>query len=156
MKDFGPRFLHIDLDTVITADITPIVQRTEPLVCWRAHYADVFSPAFMLMDTGYLHPLWEAFRADPEGYPASTGIQNPSDLAMLNHYLKTSGASPAFWDERHGFVAYFGKGYEREQHLGIGLTSKVLPRGTKVVVLGGADKYILDQGLTPWARACWN
>jgi len=154
LADFGYRFLHIDLDTVLTGDITAIVDRQEPLVCWRAHYANVVSPAFMLLDTGYLHDLWQRFAADPDGYPAATGVRNASDLAMLNHFLKDR-PEPAYWDDRDGFVPYFGVRYERLEHLGVGPNRPTLPDGARVVMLGGADLDVLEQGRYDWIRTHW-
>jgi hypothetical protein len=151
VAEFGPRFLHLDLDTVLTDDITAIVDRPEPLVCWRAHYAGVVSPAFMLLETGYLHELYVRFAADPDGYPVSTGVRQASDLAMLNHFLKDRPA-PATWDERDGFVPYFGAGYQRFEHLGLGPSHQTLPAGTRVVLLGGADLAVLEEGRYPWVR----
>lgn len=149
---FGQRILHLDLDTVIVDDITPIVDRPEPIVCWRVHYAHCYSGAFMLFTAGALQGLWDAYRLDPEGYPRRTGQRGASDLAMLNFYLLTP---PASWDEQDGFVAYFGTGYERVEHLGVGPNRPTLPEGARVVMLGAADKAVLDEGRFAWCREHW-
>lgn len=150
----GYRLLCIDLDVVIVGDLTPIVDRPEPLVCWRVGYAGVFSGSFFLMDAGHLDGLWRRFAADPEGYPLLTRRGPcPSDQAMLNHYLQ--GREVPHWTERDGFVTYFGDGYERLEHHGVGPGHPDLPAGSRIVVLGSADKAVLDEGRYPWVREHW-
>ena len=151
----GRRFLAIDLDVVIVDDLTPIVSRTEPIVCWKVAHAGVYSGSFLLMDTGVLHGLWERFARDVEGYPRSVqphGI--PSDQAMLNHYL--TGQRIPYWTEADGFVTYFGKGYERLEHFGVGPTRPTLPKGARIVVLGSADVDVLHEGRFGWVREHWH
>lgn len=150
---FGPRMLCMDLDVVIVDDITPLVDRPEPTVLWRVGYAGVYSGSFMLFDTGALHGAWVAFREDPDGYPLSTGEKYASDQAMLNHYLR--GKSVAHWTEADGVRTYFGKGYESKAHHGIGPDSQHLPPGTRIVVLGSADKHVLEQRMQPWIARHW-
>lgn len=144
----GTRILSIDLDVVIVDDITPLVDRREPLVCWKVGYAGVYSGSFVLYDFNALHGLWERFAADPEGFPASCGERNASDQAMLNRWLR--GRDVPHWTEADGFVTYFGKGYERLEHHGVGPTRQELPDGARVVVLGSADKVVLDERRYDW------
>jgi len=158
-KDFarqlGDRILSIDLDVVLVGDITPIVDRREPIVCWRVGYAQVFSGSFHLMDAGHLDGLWRAFESDPEGYPRRVCPRErvPSDQAMLNAYLR--GDDVPHWTEADGFVTYFGAGYERLEHLGLGMRHTTLPAGARVVVMGSADLAELEAGRDPWMREHW-
>ena len=153
---FGPRILAIDLDVVITDDLTPIVERTEPVCCWRVKYANVYSGSFVMFDAGALDGLYQAYRADPEGYPRKSGERNASDQAMLNYYLRQPGApAVAEWTEADGFVTYFGDGYKRLEHHGIGPHNPKLPKGARIVVLGSADKAVMDRGAFPWIRDHW-
>lgn len=152
---FGTRMLHIDLDTVITDDITSLLDTDAPFKCWRADYATpTYSPAFALMTTGILNGLWDAYRADPVGYPEHTGVRDASDLAMLNHYLKPR-FSPPYWDASDGFATYFGNGYGRYAHLGVSVMDETLPPGTRVVIMGGADKEALDTHSRAWIQEHW-
>ena len=150
----GPRILSIDLDVVIVDDLTPIVDRQEPLVMWKVGYAGVFSGSFHLMDAGILDDLWRRFAENPEGYPVKVSKERvPSDQAMLNAYL-TDKPVP-FWTEADGFVTYFGKGYERQERHGVGPRLTQLPPGARIVVMGSADKAQLDEGRDPWMREHW-
>lgn len=152
MSLFGPRFLAIDLDLVITDDITHLVDRPEPIVMLRIGYANVLSGSFILSDTGALHGAYEAFASDPAGFLAKTGLQNASDQAMLNLYLR--GKPVAEWKERDGFVVFFGRGYERFAHLGVGYNKPTLPKGARVVVLGSDDLDALTDPRFEW-RSHW-
>lgn len=153
----GTRILSIDLDVVITGDLTPLVDRPEPLVCWKVGYARVFSGSFILYDHDVLHGLYETYALDPIGFPRfvqSRGV--PSDQAMLNYYLYTRSSIPvAQWTEADGIVTYFGEGYERFEHLGVGPGRPQLPPGARLVVLGSADKSAMDEGRYPWVREHW-
>jgi len=153
---FGARLLSIDLDVVIVGDITPIVDRPEPVVCWRVGYANVFSGSFVLWSAGALDGAWCSYRADPEGYPqrAQPGGVG-SDQAMLNKWLRESRSPVAEWTEADGFVSYFGAGYEKLEHHGIGPRQQTLPNGARIIVMGSADKADLESGRYHWARENW-
>jgi hypothetical protein len=143
-RGIGDRILAIDLDVVIVDDITPIVDRPEPVVGWKVGHAGVYSGSFVLFDAGALDGAWQPFCADPNGYPARIQRHGvPSDQAMLNAWLKTRRPI-AEWTERDGFVTYYGAGYERLEHLGVGPNRRELPAGARIVVLGSADKHVLD------------
>jgi hypothetical protein len=163
-RDIGAtRILGIDLDVVIVDDITPIVDRPEPVVGWLVGYARVFSGSFVLFDAGALHGAWQRFAADPEDYPRLASPHGVgSDQAMLNHYLAhedefgpTGIVQIPHWTEADGFVTYFGRGYERLEHHGVGPNRTRLPSGARVVVLGSADKAVMDEGRYDWIREHW-
>jgi hypothetical protein len=151
------RILGIDFDVVITADITPIVTKfpEAPIVGWKVGHAGVYSGSFLRFDVGALDGAWQAFAADPEGYPRRVqpaGV--PSDQAMFNHWLSTQRPIP-YWTEADGFVSYYGAGYERLEHLGVGPNRPRLPAGARIVVLGSADKHVMDEGRFDWIREHW-
>lgn len=153
----GTRILSIDLDVVIVDDITPLVDRREPIVLWKVGYAGVFSGSFVMYDYHALHGLWKAFAADPDGFPHRASDERvPSDQAMLNYWLRSNPEiRPGVWTERDGFVTWFGAGYEKLEHHGVGPNRPQLPDGARVVVLGSADKAVLDNRETDWAEAHW-
>jgi len=152
--EFGDRMLCVDLDAVIVDDITPIVDRYEPIVCWRVGYANVFSGSFIMFDTGALDGAWQAYQRDPLGFPMSGGEFNGSDQAMINVWLR--GKKVAEWTERDGLVTWFGKGYEKKVMLGMGPTNPQLPKGAKIVVLGSADKHVMDKAQFPFVQDHWH
>ena len=174
-QQLGQRLLCMDLDVVLVDDITPILDPAtrvnvarhtmgvdlgrQPLVCWRVGYAGVFSGSFLLMDAGHLDGLWRAFYNDGDTWKQDifwrrvqpTGT--PSDQAALNAYV--AGRDVPHWTERDGFVTYFGDGYERLEYHGVGPSHPKLPPGARIVVLGSADKAVLDEGRYQWIRDHW-
>jgi hypothetical protein len=155
----GGRVLYMDLDVVLVDDITPLVDRPEPLVCWRVGHAGVFSGSFILADAGELHGAWNRFENDPEGYPRRlhrNGVA--SDQAMLNDWLSSPDGyrlPVAEWSEADGLVTFYGRGYERLEHLGVGPNRPELPPGARIVVLGSADLEVLESGRFAWAGEHW-
>lgn len=149
------RILALDLDLVILADITHLIDRPEPIVGWKVGHARVYSGSFLLFDAGALDGAWQPFKADPVGYPKRIQRQGvPSDQAMVNAWLRRQ-PSIGTWTERDGFVTYYGEGYEHLEHLGVGPRRRSLPTGARVVVLGSADKAVMDEGRFDWIRANW-
>lgn len=146
----GRRLLSIDLDVVIVDDITPLVDRAEPIVMWKVGYAGVYSGSFVLWDAGALHGAYAAYAADHEGYPAGA-----SDQAMLNRWLRESRTPVATLTERDGLVTWFGNGYASREHHGMGPTRAQLPKGARIVVLGSADKKIMDEGQYSFVADHW-
>lgn len=153
----GRRLLSIDLDVVITGDITPLVARPAPIVMWRVGYAGVLSGSFVLWDAGALHGAWAAYVAEPERFPRRAqpaGIG--SDQAMLNRWLQDSRTPVVELTEaRDGFVTWFGAGYSEQERHGMGPGRPDLPPGARLVVLGSADKAVLDDGRYPWVKEHW-
>ncbi len=156
LDNLGPRILSIDLDVVIVDDLTPVVDRPEPIVGWKVGHAGVYSGSFLLYDAAALRGAWLAFDADPEGFPFAGGARGvPSDQAMLNHYVAATATPVATWTEADGFVTYYGRGYAHLQHLGVGPACPRPPAGARIIVLGSADKAVMDEGLYPWVREHW-
>lgn len=154
-EDLGSRLLCVDLDLVLVDDITPVVDRPEPIVCWRVGYANVYTGAWVLFDAGALDGAWDAFRRDPEGFPASTGQRNASETAMLTHWIRSRRVPVAEWTERDGLIMWFGDGYEHLEHHGLSPRQPTPPPGTRLVMFGGADKAVLDTAAYPWIASHW-
>lgn len=155
-RHLGPRGLYLDLDVVIVGPLAPILDRDEPIIGWKVGHAGVFSGSFLLADAGALDGAWQLFKADPWGYPASLQPRGvASDQAMFNDWLSRQPPIP-FWTEADGFVSYYGAGYERLEHLGVGPNRRRLPPGARVVVLGSADLEVLEQpDRYDWVRDHW-
>jgi hypothetical protein len=148
------RVLAIDLDVVIVDDITALLSRDEPIVGWRVGHAGVLSGSFLLFDAGALEDAWRHYDEDPIGYPVEVQPRGvPSDQAMVNHWLQRYQVPTGVWTEADGFVSYYGRGYERLEHLGVGPSRPQLPPGARIVVLGSEDLYALEQPeIYPWVK----
>lgn len=145
------RILQVDLDVVLVDDITPIVDCHEPTAFWQVGYAGVYSGSFQLYNAGALNRMWRDFAGDPLG---TLAVAQPrgrgSDQDVLNRWLEVDKPRRV-WTDADGFVVYFGKGYERFGGPG----PAVLRPGARLVVLGSADKHVLDNGEYRWAREHW-
>lgn len=81
---FGERILQLDIDCVIVGDITPLVDRAEPLVMWRSVPAvryiknlqklkpnaedgiGPYNTSMLLMNAGVFPELWSDYTKDPD------------------------------------------------------------------------------------------
>lgn len=156
----GGRVLYLDLDVVIVGDLTPLVDRPAPLIVWRVGHAQVYSGSFLVADAGVLDGAWQRFAADPEGYPrAAEPRAVGSDQAMINHWLRTDGQDVHVrawqWSDRDGLVTFYGAGYAHLEHFGVGPHRRALPGGARIVVLGSADLYVLQDAGYPWVKQHW-
>lgn len=65
---FGPRFVSLDLDCVITGDLAPLWDRTEPFVIWGdTHPKTPYNGSMWLLTAGARAQVWEDF--NPETSP---------------------------------------------------------------------------------------
>lgn len=155
LEPFGSRILQLDLDMVITADVTSLFDRPDPLVLveQNRHQRRVtYNPSMLLMDTGILHDMWERFDRLPNEtwQTAKSHGWNCSDMSVINDYLDQHQAIPrATWRLDEGVISYWrevkrdGKGD--------------LPAGARVVLFYGhqnpSDAPI--QAKSPWILEHW-
>jgi hypothetical protein len=109
-KIFGKRIMQIDIDMVITGDISHIAKRTEPFLIWRSysqgrrHYA--LNTSLILMDAGARSDIWEQFNADIEGVSKAARHHgwNGTDQAVIA-YLSEKKEPPTF-GKQDGIYAF--------------------------------------------------
>jgi hypothetical protein len=92
----GPRFLHIDVDCAIVDDITPLVERDEPLVIYKLDFKgsgrSLFNPTLMLMDAGARADIWNAWQYNPSGLMvAAKRLTSFSDMGVINYCFNAVG-----------------------------------------------------------------
>jgi hypothetical protein len=150
---FGPRILQLDLDIVITADVTPLFDRSESVVlCEQSVNAGrpVLNPSMFLFDAGVLHDLWEQFHADPQGVhnKARKAGWSCSDMSIINNYVMVNKIKAARWTQKDGVVAY----WREVRRLG-----GRLPPGARAVLFYGKDNpgdaEVLKK--SPWIKEFW-
>lgn len=151
-KRLGDRILAIDLDVIITGDITPLVDTLARTKFWRVGYANVLSGSFQLFDAGEPLNLWNWFSANPLAVFSQVSRPNyqGSDQDVLNAWFANRETDE--WTDAMGFQVYFGKGYERFLK---GRSQDELPEGTRLVVMGSEDKHVIDTGGHPWIVEHW-
>ena len=100
----GRRFVSVDLDVVITGDLTPLWNRPEDFVIYApASTGHNVNGSMWLMTAGCREQVWQAF--DPETSPRvshAARIQG-SDQAWIQYVL---GRDEARWTTRDGVFAY--------------------------------------------------
>ena len=74
---------------------------------------------------------------------------------MINNWLRESKAFYVAMTEADGFFTWYGKGYEKLEHWGMGPNRPELPPHACAVVMGSADKHILDQARYPFVLEHW-
>jgi len=123
----GPRFVTMDLDCVVTGDLSPIFDRTEDFVMWgdQTNPTTHYNGSLLLMTAGARPNVWERF--DPVYSPRESRAagQFGSDQGWISHCL---GGGEAKFDKRDGVYSF-------RCHLGEGL--EPLPADARVVFFHG-------------------
>ena len=100
----GPRFVCIDLDTVIVGDVTPLFSRAEDFVIWGETNPKPFYNGSMFMLTAGARPqVWTAF--DPQRSPslAKRAGRFGSDQGWISYVL---GPGQATWTRDDGVYSF--------------------------------------------------
>lgn len=127
----GERFVCMDLDTVITGDITPLFDRPEDFVIWQsATSTNPYNGSMFMLRVGTRPSVWMDF--DPVLSPLQTrraGLFG-SDQAWIAHSL---GRNEAVWTKKDGVLSY---------RLDVGKAK--LPGDARIVFFHGRED--------PWGR----
>ena len=100
----GERILSIDLDAVITGDITPLVSRDEDFVIWGdTTPRTLYNGSFWLLRRGTRQRVWDEF--DPAKSPQLTKQARiiGSDQAWISYVL---GSGEATWTKEDGVYSF--------------------------------------------------
>jgi hypothetical protein len=100
----GERFACMDLDTVVTGDLAPLLDRPEDFIAWRN--PDPRWPlngSFFMLTAGARPQVWESF--DPATSPRRSHAAGclGSDQGWMSYVL---GKSEATWGPEHGVYSY--------------------------------------------------
>lgn len=141
---FGERFVSLDLDVVITADLSPLWNRSEPIVFWGdtnplpgSHY----NGSMVLMAAGARPQVWTDF--DPKVSPAKAmaGRCWGSDQGWISFCL---GKGEARWSKADGVYSF---------HNDLRFRASVLPPNARIVVFHGQhDPWSPEVARLPWVR----
>lgn len=126
----GPRFVSMDLDMVLTGDLSPLWDRPEEIVLINSATAGpryLYNGSMVLMTAGARAHIWETF--DPIKSPQETLRRKffGSDQAWIS---MTLGPGEAVWDQADGVYSY---------RIHLEKKGGILPANAKVVVFHGAD-----------------
>lgn len=139
----GERFVCFDLDTVITGDLSPLLDRDEDFIAWRNPDPRWPLNGSMFMLTAGTRPqVWEEF--DPETSPArahAAGCKG-SDQGWMSYIL---GTGEATWGPEDGVYSYRMEICPRQNKL---------PENARAVMFHGAhDPWMpIVTKVAPWVR----
>lgn len=89
-KYVGDRFVQMDLDMIITGDITPILSRSEDFVYYKMKGSDGtgwrMNNGMYMMTTGARSFVWESFNENPR-MAMSKRVGNGTDQGVTNSML---------------------------------------------------------------------
>lgn len=126
----GPRFVSIDLDCVIVADITPLFQRDEDFVIWQHPvFMGRYCGSMFMMDSGARAQIADAPRVRDRKFPGT-------DQEVISNLLPDE----AVWTAEDGV------------HTKLMIRDK-LPRNARIVFYPGPRDPSTDK--CPWAVENW-
>lgn len=152
----GERFVSLDLDSVVTGDLTPLLDRDEDFIAWTgvANSTPYCGSMFMLK-AGARKQVWEDF--DPRTSPAAACRFVGTDQAWISHCLP----GEAVWTRHDGvlsFRSHVAKGHKmpgRARRLG---AYGGLPDHARIVFFHGAcdpSQQALQEA-HPWIKSYWS
>lgn len=141
-KVFGDRFVMLDLDTVITRDVTPLWNRPEDFVIWgETDPRSFYNGSMMLMTAGARPKVWSDF--DPQTSPmrAKNAGRFGSDQGWLSYCL---GPGEARWTTGDGVYSY---------RVHLKQNPNMLPDNARIVMFhGGTDPWSARAQEHVWVR----
>jgi hypothetical protein len=146
---FGERYVSLDLDTVITGDLTPLFERTEDFVIWNETdwpETQFYNASIWLLTTGTRTQVWESF--DPATSPqvAFDAGGRGGDQAWMSYVL---GKGEAVFTPADGVLSY-------RRHIERMSLMRALPKHARVVNFHGiVDPWSPVAQRLPWVREHW-
>jgi hypothetical protein len=144
-ESFGPRFVSLDLDCVVTGDLTPLWDRPEEFVVWGDTNPKTFyNGSMFLLTAGTRTIVWSSF--DPKTSPrrAMAAGHFGSDQAWISCCL---GRGQPTWTARDGVYSF------RNQILPKG---GALPPNARIVFFHGCvDPWSKAARQYPWVREAY-
>lgn len=142
---FGPRFVSLDLDTVIVGDIAPLFDRLEDFVIWKEQDPRSFYNGSMyLLKAGSRAQVWTKFNPATSPQEAKAAGRFGSDQGIVSHIL---GRGEATWSQSDGMYSF---------RIDIKNKGGKLPKNARVVHFHGAiDPWSNEARQIPWVKESW-
>ena len=141
---FGSRFVCLDLDVVLVADVAPLWDRPDDFVAYRDPlFPRQYNGSMLLLRAGARPGVWDDF--DPLHSPRAAGRMGyrGSDQAWISYRLP----GEATWGREDGVLSY-----RRDVHPNGGN----LPDGARVVFFHGrVDPWSDEAQRLDWVREHW-
>jgi len=141
---FGPRFVSLDLDTVIVRDLSPLWDRPEDFVMWgETDPRSFYNGSMQLMSANARPQVWTRFNPASSPQEAKAAGRFGSDQGWISHVL---GPGEATWKDKDGVYSF-----RLAQHLNNG--AKPLPENARIIMFhGGQDPWGPRAQRLPWVR----
>lgn len=139
----GPRFVALDLDCVITADVSPIFDRTEDFLMYgNTNPRTPYNGSLLLMTAGARRQVWERFEPRTSPRQAMQARFYGSDQAWISYCL---GPHEAKFTKRDGIYSFRNDLQRRRD----------LPADARIVVFHGKHDPWEEsiQRQYPWVKA---
>ncbi len=146
---FGNRFVSLDLDVVMTGDLSPLWNRTEDVVMYgdtNPQPRSFYNGSMVLLRAGSRPQVWDRFQPDRSPEEALRAGAWGSDQGHISHIL---GPGEAKWSKADG-VYSLRNDFEQTRR-------RTLPADAKVIVCHGRhDPWsAYAQDTYPWIRQHW-
>jgi hypothetical protein len=139
---FGPRFVSVDLDTVLVRDVRPLWDRSEDFVIWgETNPKSWYNGSMWMMTTGARKQVWERF--DPKTSPqqALKAGKFGSDQGWISYVL---GPGEATWTQKDGVYSY---------RVHVAPQGNRLPKNARMVMFHGKhDPWAYNMDRVPWIQ----
>lgn len=138
----GPRFVCVDLDTVITGDVAPLWDRPEDFVIWgETDPRSWYNGSMFLMTAGARSQVYDRFIPTRSPQQAKAAGRFGSDQGWISHVL---GPGEARWTRSDGVYSY---------RVHIARNGGTLPPDARMVMFHGhIDPWSPAARALPWVR----
>jgi hypothetical protein len=142
---FGERFVSMDLDTVITGDLAPLVDRPEDFIIWgETNPRSWYNGSLWMMTAGARPQVWTQFNPRRSPHEAKRAGRFGSDQGWISYCL---GKGEATWSTADGVYSY--RVHLKPQR-------SALPPNARVVNFHGEhDPWDPDMQRIPWVAECY-
>ncbi len=146
---FGERFVSLDLDVVLTGDVSPLWNRHEDFVAWgdtNPQPGSHYNGSMMLLRAGSRRQVWDRFNPTTSPEEARRAGAWGSDQGWISYCL---GPGEAKWRRADG-VYSLRLDFEQQRR-------RALPVDARLVVFHGRwDPWsAYAQDTYPWIREYW-
>ena len=140
----GPRFVSLDLDTVIVGDLRPLWDRPDEFIIWgETDPRSFYNGSMFLQTAGARAQVWRTFDPRRSPWEAKRAGKFGSDQGWISYCL---GPGEATWGRADGVYSF-------RVHLEPHDTGDTLPANARIVMFHGkTDPWTWRAQRLPWVR----
>jgi hypothetical protein len=151
----GPRFVVMDLDTVVCGALDPLFDNEHPFMAWQDPNRDQYCTALTMMDAGAWPHVWEMFDPAMALRLRQRGVYGGYDQAWISYALPRQPR----WTAADGVLSFrvdLLKNYPLENAVQAGADK--LPAGARIINFHGKHnpRDADVQAACPWVAEHWH